>query len=511
MRAEPATGPAGPLGSIVEEEEGASPAAALNSFLRVVLRHRTVFVAVVLFCLFGAGAWLVHRTPDYRATADILVSPIPATDESFVGLPLIQASQLDPQRAAETAAPLLDSVAAARQAATKLEESGPGAVSSAVTVEAVPGSSLVEVTAEWPTTDGAAAVANAYAEAALQTRGRLLEPKVRDAIVNTEAQLESISDPTGPEASVLETRLAGLRSIDGRGDPTLELAREASPGAPQDAPPAQVLLVALIAGVLLAGLTVVMIELLVAQPINSEGELLRLYSLPVLARVPDDEAAFGSNLGSSVANSPPAVREAFRTLRDQLELRAADGMSGPGRRGSTVLMVSPERSAMRGGCSLHLARSFSSVHDAVAVVELDVGDPKISAMLEVDPPGSLSSLIAGASVESVAVSFDGFNGSRLVAAPRAVDLATREAITTRTAEIIDEARLLGDWVVLDAPPVTEEAADAVAALPAADFVVVVVSLGSTRPEALGLLRELFEQRGRRPDGYLVLTGGPATG
>jgi tyrosine-protein kinase len=490
------------------EGNDASPAAALNSFLHIVARHRLVFAAVVLVCVLGAGAWSARRTPTYEATTEILVSPIPATDEALLGLPLIRAAQLDPQRAAVTAVPLLDSPATARLVAAKLHMSDPNAISSAVTVAAVPNSSLVQVTAEGSSADEAAAVANAYAEAALHVRAVLLAPQVRAAIRNTERQLESVSDPSGAEANALGVRLAGLRSIASRGDPTLSVARMSPPGTPQDTPTAQVLLIALMAGALLGGLTVVMIELLVPQPINSEAELLRLYPLPVLARVPGDKV--DSGVGSdyrSLSDAPPAVREGFRTLRDQLELRATGEEDAGAARGSTILMVSGEQSDVRGSCSLDLARAFSSVHDAVAVVELDVRDPKMAAMLDVDPSGDLSSLLSGGGVGAIATPFDGTDGSRLIAAPRVIaDLATREAIAAQSAEVIDEARRFSDWVVVDAPPIVGAAADVIAALPAADFMVVVVHLGSTRPEALDLLRELFEQRGRRPNGYLVVTG-----
>jgi len=497
----------GQVGRSVEafEESDQSPAAGLSSFLRVIARHRVVFAAVILLCLLGAGAWLAYRTPSYRATAEILVSPIPTEDESLVGLPLIRESQLDPQRAAVTAAPLLDSPAAARLAAADLDLSDPGAVSSAVTVTAVPDSSLVRVSAEGSSANRAAAVANAYAEAALRVRDRFLAPQVRAAIQDTEEDLESVSSATGAEANALAARLAALRSIARSGDPTLALARKASPGTPQDTPRVEVLLVALLAGVMLAGLTVVMIELLVAQPINTEAELRRLYPLPVLARVSRDDLDSGEPFRRPLSDAPSSVREGFRALRDQLELRASESSSRTGGWGSTVLVVSPERSDTRSGCALDLARAFSSIHDSATVVELNVRDPKMAAMLAVDPPGDVSSLLSGARIGTIGVPFDGA-GSLLVAAPPVVDLATREAISARSAEIVAAARQRDGWVVVDAPPITEATADAVAALQEADYVVVIAQLGSTRPEALSLLREAFEQRGRRPDGYLVVSG-----
>jgi Mrp family chromosome partitioning ATPase len=487
----------------------ASPAAALNSFLRAIGRHRIVFVSAILLCVLGAGALLSHRTASYKATAEILVSPVSATDGSFVGLPLIRASELDPQRAAATAAPLLGSPAAARLAAAKVHASSPEAVTSAVTIAAIPNSSLIEVTAMGGSADGAAALADAYADAALRVRDEFLTPQVREAITDTDKQLALLTDPVGAEANALNARLADLRSIVNRGDPTLAVARPAPPGTSQNTPAKQVLIIALMAGIVVASLMVVMIELLTARPIEAETELARLYPLPVLARAPEDKPGRGMDLRRTFNDAPSKVREGFRALRGQLELRAVDGAIPTGSQGSTVLMISPERSDDRVGCSLNLARAFSSVHKATTVVELDVRNPKMAAMLAIDPPRDISSLLSGMPVESVATPFDHVSEIRLIAAPPAIDLATREAISAHSAEIVDEARQLGDWVVIDAPPITEAAADAVAALDAADCVVVVVRLGSTRPEALALLREFFEQRGRKPDGYLVVSGASA--
>jgi Mrp family chromosome partitioning ATPase/capsular polysaccharide biosynthesis protein len=487
---------------------GESPAAAINAILRTIARHRLVFGAVILLCLLATALLLSRREPSYEATATILVSAVPAADESLVGVPLIRASELDPQRAAATAAPLLGSPRAARAVAADLDSDDPDAVTAAVTIAAVPNSSLVEVTAEANSADGAAALANAYAGAALRVRDETLTPQVREAIADTKRQLGLLADPAGGEALTLEARLAALGSILHRGDPTLAIARPASAGVSQGTPAKQVLIVALLVGIVLAALTVVMIELLTARPIDTETELIRVYPLPILARAPAGERRPGAELQRPFNEARPGVREGFRILRSQLDLRVAPSVPG---RGSTVLLVSAERGDGRAACSLNLARAFCSAGNLAAVVELDVRDPKMATMLGVDPPGDVSALLAGTPAESVAFPLDDSGDLRLLAAPPAVDLVTHEAITTGSAGIVDAARTLADWIVVDAPPVAEAAADVAAVLDEADHIVVVVRLGSTRPEGLGLIRELFEQRGRRPDGYLVLSGVSAGG
>ena len=75
-----------------------SPASALASYLRGIMRHRWLFAAVVFAAVLGAAAWIAQRTPTYEARAEILVTPISASDISFVGLPLIRASDLEPEQ-----------------------------------------------------------------------------------------------------------------------------------------------------------------------------------------------------------------------------------------------------------------------------------------------------------------------------------------------------------------------------------------------------------------------------
>jgi Mrp family chromosome partitioning ATPase len=497
-----------PADALGDESIGAgeSPAAAINSILRTIARHRLVFGSVILLCVLATALLLSRREPSYEASTAILVSAVPSANETLVGVPLIRASELDPQRAAATAAPLLGSPEAAQAVAAELDIPDPDAVTAAVTIAPRLNSSLVEVTAEASSAAGATELADAYAKAALRIRNETLIPQVRDAIADTKRQLALLADPVGGEAATLEARLAALRSIIYRGDPTLAVARPASAGASRDAPAKQVLIVALFVGIVLAALTVVMIELLTARPIDTELELTRLYPLPVLARAPATGRRPTAELQRSFNEARPGVREGFRILRSQLDLRVAPpGPNG----GSTVLLVSAERGDGRAVCSLNLARAFCSAGNVAVVVELDVRDPKMATMLEVDPPSDVSALLAGRSAASIAFPLEGSGHLRLLAAPPAVDLATHEAISTGSAGIVDAARTLADWTVVDAPPVAEAAADVAAVLDAADHVVVVVRLGSTRPEGLGLVRELFEQRGRRPDGYLVLSGASA--
>jgi len=129
---------------------------------------------------------------------------------------------------------------------------------------------------------------------------------------------------------------------------------------------------------------------------------------------------------------------------------------------------------------------------------------RMAGMLATDPRHDIAGLVTGLPLERVASPLDGSNGLRLIAAPPAIDLATLEQVIARSAEIVDDSRRLSDWIVVDAPPISE-AADALIVASSADHIVIVARLGSTTPGALVYLRELFEQAGRAPDGFLVVS------
>jgi Mrp family chromosome partitioning ATPase/capsular polysaccharide biosynthesis protein len=499
------TTPAGPEQGGREDPDGEMPAAALGAYLRGMLRHRLLFAAIVLTCLLSAAAWLSRGNPSYEARASILVSAIPAADQTLVGLPLIRGGDLEPERATQTAASLIGTPDSAEAGAQILGSPAALPALQAVTVTPRPNTSIVDVTASAGSAEEAANIANAYARGALRARKAALEPEVEALIAQTEADLATVP-PNGSTAETLRAKLANLRSVAARGDPTLSIAAAAKPGELQGRSTRTVLILALIAGLTLAGLTIVLIELLSPRPIEDENELSVAYPLPVLSRV--RLADFGDDLTRPLTEAPEGLREGFRALRSQLELRATNRTRENGG-GGVVLLVSPGASEGHASCSLNLARAFVSVRESVTVIELDLRNPRMAGMLGMDPRYDVAELLRGQPVERVADRLDG-EGLRLVAAPAAIDLETREKVISRSAEIVDASRRLSDWIVVDVAPMSE-AADALIAAPSADHIVVVVRLGATNAAALGFMRELFEQTGRVPDGYLVVSGSEERG
>ena len=276
--------------SVLADDPGSLTVAPIIGYARAVRSHLALSIAIVAVAVVGAAGWLATHAPKYEASAKLLVNPVPDGDTSFFELPILRGSGAEPQRPVTTAATLIESPEAARLAARELDSGiSPQQVTAAIEATARDGENIVEVTATAGNPDEAADIANTYVDAALAVRREMLEPRVDAAIDRTRAELEALGDLNTERASELEARLSELQSIEDGTDPTLEVASPASaPDAPVGAPRWLILALALGGGITIAATTAIVIELLAPGAIGSEDDLLGLFPLPILARVPRD-------------------------------------------------------------------------------------------------------------------------------------------------------------------------------------------------------------------------------
>ena len=297
-------------------------AAALRPYVRAIRARSLVVAVTTLAALAVAVALLATRTPTFTSSAQLLVTPLPQDDRTFLGTTLVRDSG-DPTRTVQTAAALVASPLAAQQAARRL---GGGmdqqTVEGNVNVQPLGESNILSITASSTTADGAARLANAYAQSALTIRDQEIRRQI-DAVMQTIG-----SNPTPAE----RTRIDELQSVRGRGDPTLLLSQPAqAPQSSKGAPAWLVLVLAAIAGFTLGSIA----ALLLLRRIADERELVEVYPLPILARVP---VGGRRREGSALHHAPGEVIDAFRSLRLQLELED--------RHGGAILL--DERLARRG-------------------------------------------------------------------------------------------------------------------------------------------------------------------
>jgi tyrosine-protein kinase len=465
--------------------------------------HPAVAVAVLLATVAGALAWLSVRTPQYRATAQVLVNPRPQDDQLFLGLSVMKDTG-DPTRTIQTAAALLASPEAARLAARSL---GPGwtetEVLGAIDIQPQGESNILDVTATASTAGDAAAIANAFVHAVLDERERTLRRQVEPMIERLTQALAALPPTDADTGTELGRRITQLRDLRSDGDPTIELARRATlPDTPEGAPSRLILVLAFVAGAVLAAMAALLTALLEPPRIATEFQLANLTRMPVLARVPKLRRWRSRGRSRAPAPLPRASLHAFRTLRLQLELT-------PESQPKVVMLTSPSRGDGKTTSVVQFAQTLAAGGSSVLVVDLDVGRPQLAQALGVTPDRDLLGFVAGDDPpDSPIMEVPGHPDLTLIVATRAAAGVNVDELETPVEQLLDEARDEFAYVLLDTPPLAE-VGDALKFASLADAVLLVVRLGGTKVTDLEIAGDLLERTGQHSAGCIVVGSQPA--
>ena len=200
--------------------------------MRFSLRAVGPWLIIVTLTAAGAAAaagYALTAPKQYRATAQLLVTPVPAGDPTYIGLDLLRSGTR--RTAAASAAALLESpqVADAVRAQLGLTRSRDDLLAH-LDAEPVDDSDVVAVTFEDTSAAGAAQLANAFADALVSQRTASFQSQLSTTIRRYEQLLRTT---TGAGADELRRRLVVLRGLQGQPDPTLRSAAQAS--APESA------------------------------------------------------------------------------------------------------------------------------------------------------------------------------------------------------------------------------------------------------------------------------------
>jgi Mrp family chromosome partitioning ATPase/capsular polysaccharide biosynthesis protein len=480
-------------------ERGGEPG-AFEPYLRALRSHAVLAVAIVLAVYAGSIAWLSVREPVYSASAQLLVTPLDRDDRSFFGLPLVRDSG-DPTRTLQTAATLADSSQAAVRAARAIGDGWTEQrVRSATEVLPQGESNILAVEARASTPERAAEVANAFATAVIEVRRVSLQRLVRAAIAETTEQLSRPGLAPGVQAD-LSTRLSDLRSIRGGTDPTLVISEPASvSSAPEGLAPWLVLVLAVVAGLVLAAGATLILELLTPRAVQREAELLAIDPLPVLARIPPLARRFGRGRrrGAVLPLAGPAANEGFRLLQLQLELS--------GGRPRSVLFTSPSPGDGKTSSIVGFARELAVSGRSAILIDLDFRRPGLTAALGVEPTQDITAALdSGEGLKAALTPVPRFPSLRVAAAPQHATAALLGRLGPALPDLLDDALRLADYVLIDTPALGE-VGDALLVAQDVDHIVVICRLGHTKTRSLETVRDLLARTGRPPSGYLLIGG-----
>jgi hypothetical protein len=201
----------------------------------IVPRSAGPWLAVLTLTAAGTAAAVgfgLTAPKRYRATAQLLVSPVSVSDPNFTGLDVLRDTG-GKRTAAASAAALLRSpqVADVVRADLGLARSR-DSLSKSLDAHVVDSSDVVAVTVEDTSAAGAAQLANAFADGLVKQRTAGFQSQLA-ATIHRDQQLLAALAPAARAGSGLEKRLGVLQGFEGQPDPTIRHAGQAS--APESA------------------------------------------------------------------------------------------------------------------------------------------------------------------------------------------------------------------------------------------------------------------------------------
>ena len=463
----------------------------LGGYLRTLRERRWLVLLAVVLCTGAAVVYVLRADKVYESEAAILVTPVPDTSEVLVSVGLISTS-VDPLRAVETVAALIDTHEVASRAQQDLAgipeaEGSPDDLLEHVSVTPVAESNIVSITADASTPEDAAAIANAIADATIAERTDELQ-------ANVQAQITQLENSGGGQNDIKQLEL-----IASAPDPTL---REATKATPQADPVEPQPLISIAAG-LIAGLIIGIGGAFAFQALDPrlrrEEQLRATFRLPILARVPKESGTRGKRPLSPRQLSPGAV-EAYRALRATLVASRPESQNS-----RSVLVTSASASEGKTTTAINLAESLALAGSKVILIECDLRKPELGSTLGLSSDvGVIGVLLGDVELEDALVESPLFGSDlRLLLAEQAAPFASEILSLGTSRKMIEKASELADFVVIDSAPLSE-VVDSLPLAATVDQVLLVVLLGRTRGKQLTELGELLAENGVTPAGIALL-------
>ena len=473
-------------------------------YVRAVTRHVLLVAAVVVLAVLTARAYSDRQEPRYDAAADLLLSPLPSGDSTFLGIDVIRET-IDGD-AVVTAARFVTSAPVVERAALRVGRAETRTeLLDRVEVEPRSPSNTVTIVGRDRSPEGAAAIANAFADAVIAERRAQFQADLRRVVRRTAARLRALpvdARESTQQGRALQDRLANLNPFVGEPDPTIRIsARAAPPEEPAWPRPRLAMVVAGLVG-LLFGITAAIAYELVNPYVRREEDLTREYGFPVIGRV--------SPLGPRSVRDHLTGRRSLRqrSLDAYRTLRAALVASHPdGRMPETIAVTAPRGDAERASVALALASTIALSGQRVLLVDADFREGHLSSAIEDRPAhGGLGRLLAGiGDLDDVLVrDVPGHDGRLGVLVSTEDDRDLTDYFDAQSiAAAVEKMREHADVVVF-ATASLAEAPEAFAVARSAETVLVAVRLGQVRRKRLRELRDTLAALRISPAGVVVV-------
>ena len=473
------------------EEEG------LRRYVETIRERSTLVILAVLITTAMAILYVATAPKTYETRADLLITPVSGDDPVLRSLPLIVES-VDPTRDVGTASQFVTNTNVAERVKQDLAlPESPRELLRKISAEPVAQSDIVAITAEGDSPEEAQELANGFATATIADRTE----QVHEAIDQVLSPLQDQLSGGGAGTEAIAAQVAQLQALRAAPDPSVRIQTEADLPTSQASPRT---LLSIIAGAI-AGLVLGIAGAFASQTLDPrlrrEAQLRRLYRLPILARIPRESGRRSRRDPIGPRRLSAVGAEAYRTLRATLEA------SQPERGESRVILVTgPSPSEGKSTTAVNLASSLALAGRKVILIEADLRRPAIADALNVEAThgGVVSVLIENLSLEDALTDTPSYgkNLQVLLADYEAGWIGELFSIPA-AKQMIEDARKLADYVIIDSPPLNE-VVDALPLARRSDDVLIVARIGKTLLAKIAQLGELLAENGIRPVGFAVI-------
>jgi len=418
----------------------------LKDYLLILRRRWLLILVSALLGLAGASAATFAVTPEYVSNARVFVT----TSESTSSNEIAAGAQFSLQRV-KSYADLATSRELAEMVIADLDLAvGPRELSNQVSAQVVADTVILEISVLDADPGRAQYLTQAYAEAMT-------------------VMIRELETPPGSTVSLVKGTI-----VDAASTPT-------SPVSPN---PARNLALGAILGLLLGVGTAVLREVLDTS-IKSPEEASAATSAPVLAAIAFDSATRSDPLVTSLPSHAPRA-EAFRVLRTNLQFVDVDAES------KVFVVTSALPSEGKTTTAVNLAITLTQAGQRVLLIECDLRRPKALSALGIDSAVGVTTVLVGkVSFTDAVQKHDGTDlhvlGSGSIP-PNPAELLQSRAM----ADLLREARIAYDIVIIDAPPLLP-VTDAALIAAQSDGALLVLRHGKTTRDQLAGVVDRLQQ------------------